>query len=286
MDALPDAPSVTHPPPKFVTGSLLRHILVMSGAGGIGLVAIFLADLANILFLSWLEGRGHRRPRPAMPARSCSSPRPSASASRLPPRPLFRRRWEPEIAPPHAGFSVNAHLVALVVSFVFAIVIWLAIPWLLTLLGATGRAHALGASYLSILMPSTPLLSLAITSAAVLRSAGDAGRAMSVTLWGAVANAILDPILIFGFDLGIEGAAYATTIARFVFTGCGPLWRHPRARSHVSSQAAVVPRRCPPGDEDRCSCHLSPMSRHRCRAPTSPPRSPPSATVPWPAGPS
>jgi MATE family, multidrug efflux pump len=40
--------------PKFVSGSILRHILVMTGTGAIGLMAIFLCDLANILFLSWL----------------------------------------------------------------------------------------------------------------------------------------------------------------------------------------------------------------------------------------
>src|SRR5690606_11596765 len=55
MDARPDAAAPSHAPPKFVAGSLLRHILVMSGAGGIGLGAIFLSDLANIVFLSWLN---------------------------------------------------------------------------------------------------------------------------------------------------------------------------------------------------------------------------------------
>src|SRR5690606_4457269 len=55
MDARPDAEARPHAPPKFVTGSLLRHILVMSGAGGVGLGAIFLSDLANVLFLSWLN---------------------------------------------------------------------------------------------------------------------------------------------------------------------------------------------------------------------------------------
>ncbi len=259
MDALPDAPLITHPPPKFVTGSLLRHILVMSGAGGIGLVAIFLADLANILFLSWLNdeavvaaagyassilffttsvGIGL-----SIAASSLVSPALGAGN-----RAAARR------------LSVNAHLAALVVSVVFAIIIWLAIPWLMTLLGATGRAHSLGTSYLSILMPSTPLLSLAITSAAVLRSAGDAGRAMSVTLWGAVANAILDPILIFGFDLGIEGAAYATTIARFVFTGVG-LYGVIRVHDLMSRpRLPVLPRRCPAGDED-----CRPRHPHQCR---------------------
>ena len=38
--------------PKFVTGSILRHILEMTGAGAIGLMAIFVGDLANIYFLS------------------------------------------------------------------------------------------------------------------------------------------------------------------------------------------------------------------------------------------
>ena len=40
--------------PVFVTGSLLRHILVMTAAGAIGLMAIFIGDLANIYFLSQL----------------------------------------------------------------------------------------------------------------------------------------------------------------------------------------------------------------------------------------
>lgn len=40
--------------PKFVSGSIFRHILVMTGTGAVGLMAIFLCDLANILFLSWL----------------------------------------------------------------------------------------------------------------------------------------------------------------------------------------------------------------------------------------
>ena len=42
-------------PPKFVTGPLLRHILVMAGTGAVGLMAIFIGDLANIIFLSLLQ---------------------------------------------------------------------------------------------------------------------------------------------------------------------------------------------------------------------------------------
>jgi Na+-driven multidrug efflux pump len=52
--------------------------------------------------------------------------------------------------------------------------------------------------------------------AALLRSVGDAQRAMYVTLFGAIAAGILDPIFIFALGLGIEGAAIATVLARFV----------------------------------------------------------------------
>src|SRR5690606_14929309 len=104
--------------------------------------------------------------------------------------------------------SVNAHLIALAVGALTGALIYVAIPWLLSLLGASGRTHALAASYLQILMPSLPALAVAMTSAAVLRSAGDARRAMNVTLFGAIVNTILDPIFIFVAGLGIEGAAW------------------------------------------------------------------------------
>ncbi len=39
---------------KFVTGSTMRHILVMSGAGSVGLMALFVVDLLDMLFISML----------------------------------------------------------------------------------------------------------------------------------------------------------------------------------------------------------------------------------------
>jgi Na+-driven multidrug efflux pump len=56
-----------------------------------------------------------------------------------------------------------------------------------------------------------------------LRAVGDARRSMYVTLWGAVVIAVLDPVLIFGFGLGVPGAAIATCVSRAVFAIVG-LW--------------------------------------------------------------
>ena len=53
VSALPPAPTVA-PPPRFVTGSIARHILVMTGTGAVGLMAIFVSDFATIFFLGLL----------------------------------------------------------------------------------------------------------------------------------------------------------------------------------------------------------------------------------------
>lgn len=201
-------------PPKFVTGSILHHILVMAGAGAIGLMAIFIGDLANMWFLGLLGdeavlaavgyassivfftisiGIGL-----AIAATALVSPAVGAG---------YRVRAK--------RYSVNVHLASLVVGLVLGLAVWMAAPWMLGKLGASGRTHALAEDYLDILLPSLPLLSVAMTSAAVLRSVGDARRAMNVTLIIAIVNILLDPLLIFGVGLGIKGAALASTAARF-----------------------------------------------------------------------
>ena len=41
--------------PVFVTGSTMRHVLVMTGTGAAGLIAIFIVDLVSLLYISWLR---------------------------------------------------------------------------------------------------------------------------------------------------------------------------------------------------------------------------------------
>ena len=45
----PDAPA-----PRFVSGSTMRHVAVMTGTGSVGLLAIFVVDLLSLLYISWL----------------------------------------------------------------------------------------------------------------------------------------------------------------------------------------------------------------------------------------
>jgi Na+-driven multidrug efflux pump len=85
-------------------------------------------------------------------------------------------------------------------------------------------------------------LPLAMTSMAVMRGYGDATRPMWVTLAGGIANAILDPLLIFGFGLGLDGAAIAAVCGRLALAALavGLALRHYSA--YVPPSAALLRR--------------------------------------------
>ncbi|MGZ5852407.1 MAG: MATE family efflux transporter, partial [Hyphomicrobium sp.] len=163
-----------------MSGSILRHILVMTGTGAVGLMAIFLCDLANILFLSWLgdeaiiAGVGFAGSIVFLTV-SIGLGLSIAATSLVAPALGAGRRMRGR------RLSLNAHVLTFIAASMLSLAIWLAIPWFLSLLGATGRAAGLATTYLDILVPAMPPLAVAMTSASVLRSVGDPGRAMSVT---------------------------------------------------------------------------------------------------------
>ncbi len=43
--------------PRFVTGSTLRHVMVMTATSSVGLMAVFFVDVLNLLYISLL---GHQ----------------------------------------------------------------------------------------------------------------------------------------------------------------------------------------------------------------------------------
>src|SRR5687767_4436031 len=57
MDASPSAKeaAAATEAPRFVVGSTMRHVLVMTGTGAAGLIAIFVVDLVSLLYISWLK---------------------------------------------------------------------------------------------------------------------------------------------------------------------------------------------------------------------------------------
>lgn len=201
--------------PKFVTGSTLRHMLVMTTTSTVGLLAVFAVDLTNIFFLSLLgeveapSAVGYASAITFFTLSVCIGL--SIAASALVSQALGAggtRRARRHV--------VNVAALSLLISVPLTVAVLLSQPMLLRLLGADGRTFDLALSYLNILVPSTPLMALAMVAAGVVRALGDARRSMYATLLGGFANAVLDPILIFGLDLGVDGAAIASVLARVV----------------------------------------------------------------------
>jgi putative MATE family efflux protein len=198
---------------KFLQGNLFRHISVMSLTASIGLMAIFAVDFVDMIFISML-GRAELAAAVGYAGAilfftSSFGIGMSIAAGALVARSLG------------AGHGVLArqratHALLLGVGFgaVFAAMVWLNLAGLVALLGGKGHTAALAVHYLQIIVPSLPLLMVGMIGGAILRAHGDARRAMMATIWAGVVNAILDPILIFGFDLALTGAALASVAAR------------------------------------------------------------------------
>lgn len=208
------------PQAVFVSGPLMRHVAVMTATASVGLMAIFVVDLLSLLYVSWLG-------RPAatagvgfativlflmfsinlgtMIAVSALTARSLGAGD----RPGARRIAGSGLAlMTLAGVAVSALVLP-------------CLPWLLRLLGARGESYEVALSFLWIVLPSNALVALGIGLSGVLRAAGDARRAMFVTLGAGALTAGLDPLFIFGLELGPDGAAYAIVIARFLIVAIG-----------------------------------------------------------------
>lgn len=89
---------------------------------------------------------------------------------------------------------------------------------LLNLFGASEATIDYATEYLSVILIGSIFQGLGFGLNAVVRSEGSPQIAMYTVLIGAIINIILDPILIFVFDMGIRGAAIATVFSQFVTT--------------------------------------------------------------------
>lgn len=83
-------------------------------------------------------------------------------------------------------------------------------------LGSTETILPYTMNYLRILFLGTPFLMSSFVLNNQLRFQGSASNAMVGIVSGAILNIVLDPIFIFVFDFGINGAALATIISQFI----------------------------------------------------------------------
>ncbi|MDT8860651.1 MATE family efflux transporter [Alkalihalobacillus sp. MEB130] len=84
----------------------------------------------------------------------------------------------------------------------------------LRLFGATPEVLAYAIDYMFPILLGTFFFSFAFATNNIVRSEGNAKFAMMTMIIPAVINIILDPIFIFGLNMGVRGAAIATVISQ------------------------------------------------------------------------
>jgi len=207
--------------PVFTHGSTMRHVAIMTATGSIGIVAIFAVDFLSLFWVSRIGvqslkaavGYASQLQFVAMSVNIGLTIAISATCSRAlgaGDRPRARRLAS-------SGLLITG-LTATVITIAMLAFRDQALGGLLH---ARGETAAIASRFLAIALPANVPLALGMALSGVLRAAGDARRAMYVTLSGGIVTAFTDPALIFGLGLGVYGAAWAIVISRLVFLVVG-----------------------------------------------------------------
>lgn len=110
----------------------------------------------------------------------------------------------------------NSTFLLLCFSFVLTIFFQLFKTPLLMAFGASENIIGYGESYLGIYLWGTLFVQLALGLNTFISAQGNAKVAMLSVVIGAVINILLDPVFIFVFNMGVEGAALATILSQLV----------------------------------------------------------------------
>lgn len=110
----------------------------------------------------------------------------------------------------------NALTVSLIISVLFTVITLVFLPKLLYLFGCTKALENYALSYGKIIAIGLPFTMIGTALNGIIRADGNPKYASLSMVLGAILNIILDPIFIFIFKLGVEGAALATIISQFL----------------------------------------------------------------------
>ena len=117
------------------------------------------------------------------------------------------------------GLAIRASTaLVIIISLPIVAVFWTYSTELISLLTDNEAAIREGSAYLQIVSLAVPLAGLNLVGSRAMVGCDDSWIEMLVRAGGAVANIVLNAILIFGFGLGVEGAAMGTVLSNLFVT--------------------------------------------------------------------
>ncbi len=105
---------------------------------------------------------------------------------------------------------------ALICGLIILLLGLLNIRPLMRLIGASDSVLPYAVEYGTFILIAAPVMCMSFVLNNILRSEGQTTLSMLGMTSGGILNLVLDPILIFGFDMGIRGAAVATMLGQIL----------------------------------------------------------------------
>lgn len=110
----------------------------------------------------------------------------------------------------------NAICFGTIVSTIIGILVLIFMEGLVDKLGGSENTSRYTIEYLRMVAIGFPATIVGYVANAGIRSDGNPKMSMVTLLIGAIINIVLDPIFIFGMDMGVSGAAWATIISQYI----------------------------------------------------------------------
>ncbi len=126
---------------------------------------------------------------------------------------LHLGKGEPEKAAKGVG---NSLVSSAAISITFAVLAFVFLRPLCILFGATENILPYAIGYGRIIVIGFPFVIVGTVINSTIRTDGSPKYAMFAMMIGAVINTALDPVFIFVFQWGVEGAAFATIFSQFI----------------------------------------------------------------------
>lgn len=104
----------------------------------------------------------------------------------------------------------------LIIGILFTVITLVFLDPILYFFGASEATLPYARDYMEIILMGNIITHMYLGLNAVLRSAGHPQKAMIATILTVVINTILDPLFIYGFGMGIQGASVATILAQVI----------------------------------------------------------------------
>ena len=112
-----------------------------------------------------------------------------------------------------SSFAIYA---SLAIGLVSTAAMFAFMPYILNGIGTSDDTREFSRAYLSWIAAGAPAIILSFTLGQIVRSVGAAKEAMVGMMIGTLSNIALDPLVIIGLELGVEGAAMATVFSNLV----------------------------------------------------------------------